>query len=303
MMRRRDESTISINTNCRDRHSGADSPCCRHRDNTNTASITTTAAAADDDDDDTKPSPTGRLRLYLAASALALCTVIFLVQDTLGRAARRESHVSASSSIHSSRGRRAGEAAAGAAKVKANVEIDLDSFPYRLDDGGPGPPWVPPAERPVPLDAFPVFNGHGFKANGDLDFVDEDVAVANAAAAPAGGLSISSGSGGAVNARNEEGGPATAAVVGELGTTTSTLLFMHIWKCAGSSLRHLLRDWASLKGQDIGVVVRCTDIVSEVNFHVGVEMIKACQVSREMSESVRYEMKFFRCTAVLSPVS
>eukprot|EP00903_Cladosiphon_okamuranus_P018728 g17238.t1 len=245
MMRRRDESVVSNttnnNTNCRDHHGGAGTPCCLHRKHINGGGGGGGGGGA-------KTSPIGRLRLCLAASALALCAVTFLLQDTFGRAE--------------------GGAAVGAARTKAkasadaNGEMDLDSLPYRLDDGGPGPPWVPPSERPIPLDAFPIFNGHGFKANGNLDLVDEEVAMATVAAAvPGGGFSSSSsGSGGAVNWRNEEGGP---AAMGEVGVTTSTLLFMHIWKCAGSSLRHLLRDWASLKGQDIGVVVRCTDIVSE----------------------------------------
>lgn len=237
-MRRRDDGNGSINTGLPNHHhsstggdgdGGAGDPCCGCRDNTSAAAAAATAV--------TKPA--GRRRRYLATSTLALCTVAFLLQDNLGRAAQKYSRAAPTNS---------------SAVAVADVEADLESLhlPYRLDDGGPGPPWVPPAERPIPLDAFPIFNGHGFKANGKLKFVDMEADLA---------ASSSSNGGGAVNASDAEAGVRAAA--GGLAPT-STLLFMHIWKCAGSSLRHLLRDWASLKGQDIGIVVRCTDMVSQV---------------------------------------
>lgn len=102
-------------------------------------------------------------------------------------------------------------------------------------DGGPGPLWKPPDERPLPLSAFPDFSGFGLK-------------------------------GGRNPKRNaEKKGEEGAEVGGRSGADeTPTLLFMHLWKCAGSSLRHLLRDWAELETQSIGIVVRCGDKVSEV---------------------------------------
>lgn len=237
MIRRRDDATGGTTTapphhhrssTCRDRHSaaGAGSPCA------------------------------GRRRRCLAASALALCTVAFLLQDPLGRAEQTHPHgATAITPVESS-----GEPKAGAAKVeaKADAEIDQEILPYRLDDGGPVPPWKPPSERPIPLDAFPIFNGHGFKRNGNMDLVDVD--VANGTGTAVLGSRNSGGGGGAVTDGDEGLGAGTEARAG----TTSTLLFMHIWKCAGSSLRHLLRDWASLKGQEIGIVVRCTETVSQV---------------------------------------
>lgn len=91
---------------------------------------------------------------------------------------------------------------------------------------------VPQKARPVPLDEFPALNGHVFNADGGLERVAAGFV--------------------------ETGG-------GEVSNQpTTTLLFMHLWKCAGSSLRHLLRDWAEAKGQDIGIVVRCNEAVSEV---------------------------------------
>lgn len=102
---------------------------------------------------------------------------------------------------------------------------------YRREflDGGPGTPWVPPDERPIPLEAFPDFARVGYNIRGKLN-------VKRAAN---------------VSALAENEPPVT-------------LLFMHLWKCAGSSLRHMLRDWARLEGQSIGIVVRCTDTINEV---------------------------------------
>lgn len=104
---------------------------------------------------------------------------------------------------------------------------------YRREflDGGPGPAWIPPDKRPVPLKAFPDFSRMGYTSKGKLNL-----------------------KGAAAN---------MSAVVGE--EPPVTLLFMHLWKCAGSSLRHMLRDWAHLEGQSIGIVVRCTDTVNMVS--------------------------------------
>eukprot|EP00752_Nemacystus_decipiens_P018618 g16693.t1 len=256
MIRRRDEAAHVINTNPPHQHhsstrgaphGGKGSPSRGNRiDGTNNAA---TAAAV------TKPF-TAAWRRYLAASALALCAVSLLFQETIfNRERAGEGQDSRVPAIPLLEGGGPDEAAAQAAK--ADVEINLESLPYRLDDGGPGPQWVPPSERPIPLGAFPVFNGHGFKPNGNLNIVDFDVTNGTAPAALR--LRNRSGGRGTVDAGGEEGGMGTGAGMG----TTSTLLFMHIWKCAGSSLRHLLRDWASLKGQDIGIVVRCTDVVSQ----------------------------------------
>ncbi|CBJ27709.1 expressed unknown protein [Ectocarpus siliculosus] len=95
--------------------------------------------------------------------------------------------------------------------------------------------------------AFPSLNGLQFNKKGHLRPVEPH------GAPPVAGSS---------NASSDEGdrGAVAAAAGAEVGTT---LLFMHLWKCAGSSLRHLLRDWAEAKEQDIGIVVRCTDVVSK----------------------------------------
>lgn len=78
--------------------------------------------------------------------------------------------------------------------------------PY-LDDG-PGEPWFPTDERPIPLAEFPRLR----------------------------------------ESSREDGG------------TRTTLLFLHLWKCAGSSLRHLLRDWAALVDRQMAIVVSCNDV-------------------------------------------
>lgn len=289
-MRRRDDgvntnTTVSSNTkplhqgrshstHCRDQHGVGGVPCSTCQDTNSVA-----AAAADG----ATGVPASWRRRHLAASALALCTVAFLLQDTLtlGRAALRHAHARGPPAIPAadSGGSKApagapaagvpaaGALVAGTPAAATAAEIDLDLLTYRLDDGGPGSPWVPPAERPIPLDAFPVFNGHGFKANGNLDIVDRELASATGAGATnmsnaySSSSSSNSSSGGAATEVNKEGEVRTAA---RGAGATSTLLFMHVWKCAGSSLRHLLRDWASLKGQDIGIVVKCADIVSQV---------------------------------------
>lgn len=98
-----------------------------------------------------------------------------------------------------------------------------------LADDGPGELWIAPDERPVPLSKFPDFTGLGFVSKRDRD--EERV-------------------------RQEEGRGEDRPEV--------TLLFMHLWKCAGSSMRHMLRDWAELEEQSIGIVVRCTEKISQV---------------------------------------
>eukprot|EP00903_Cladosiphon_okamuranus_P015295 g14130.t2 len=40
----------------------------------------------------------------------------------------------------------------------------------------------------------------------------------------------------------------------------STLMFMHIFKCAGSTLRHMLVDWAEENGQEGAIVRECDEI-------------------------------------------
>lgn len=95
-----------------------------------------------------------------------------------------------------------------------------------LADDGPGELWIPPDEHPVPLSKFPDFTGLGSMSRRDRD---------------------------EKRARQvHEGSDEDRAGV--------TLLFLHVWKCAGSSMRHMLRDWAELEGQSIGIVIRCSEI-------------------------------------------
>ncbi|CAM9850564.1 unnamed protein product, partial [Hapterophycus canaliculatus] len=124
--------------------------------------------------------------------------------------------------------------------------------PYQSGGIDSGVPWIPPAERPIPLDKFPRLNGVGFQANGSLLDV-------RGWAPPAARTAASVEGGGAGNTS----AASAASVVAREGGPTTTLLFMHLWKCAGSSLRHLLRDWAEAKGQDIGIVVRCIEAVND----------------------------------------
>ncbi|CAM9260670.1 unnamed protein product [Ectocarpus fasciculatus] len=171
---------------------------------------------------------------FLAATC-CFCVAAVLLKNTVGQA-RTWSRLTSTSSSASMR--------------EGPTDAELEAMiTYPLDDGGPGPPWVPPDERPIPLMAFPGLNGLQFNEKGHLRPVEPRAAPAVAASS---------------NASSDGGGDSGAVVAGagggEVGTT---LLFMHLWKCAGSSLRHLLRDWAEAKGQDIGIVVRCTDVVSE----------------------------------------
>lgn len=99
-------------------------------------------------------------------------------------------------------------------------------------DSGAGTLWIPPEERPVPLSAFPDFSGSGLNNPKGL------------------------------SRAGDIGNGARTGVAA--GGRPPTLLFMHLWKCAGSSLRHLLRDWAELEDRSIAIVVKCNDVVSKV---------------------------------------
>lgn len=77
----------------------------------------------------------------------------------------------------------------------------------------------------------------------------------------------------------DDSGDDNSADVGEYGggkvaSQSPTLLFLHLWKCAGSSLRALLREWAVLEEQTIAIVVNCPDVFSEVGYlHGGEERL------------------------------
>lgn len=189
---------------------------------------------------------------FLAATC-CFCVAAVLLKNTVGQA-RTWSRLTSSSSSASMR--------------EGPTDAELEAMiTYSLDDGGPGPPWVPPDERPIPLMAFPSLNGLQFNQKGKLRPVEPRAAPAVAASSNA---SSDGGDGGAAPAlaassnASSDGGDGGAVAVAARGEVGTTLLFMHLWKCAGSSLRHLLRDWAEAKGQDIGIVVRCTDVVSKV---------------------------------------
>ncbi|CAM9509422.1 unnamed protein product [Scytosiphon promiscuus] len=221
-------------------------------------------------------------RRYLGA-ALFLCATGVILGAGLDRAATGDLrlHPPTPSTPPSS-----SEGSGGNADRTAPPPVDSERrVASQSDGGGPGGPWNPPAERPIPLDKFPRLNGVGFKADGALLDVHERPPLAAAMEAspwgdsgnPALNLSASSNSGngrggigGGSGGEGRDGNLAEAAAE-EAGAAispreeepTTTLLFMHLWKCAGSSLRHLLRDWAEAKRQEIGIVVRCADPVNE----------------------------------------
>ncbi|CAM9687184.1 unnamed protein product [Ectocarpus sp. 12 AP-2014] len=197
---------------------------------------------------------------FLAATC-CFCVAAVLLKNTVGQA-RTWSRLTSSSSSASMR--------------EGPTDAELEAMiTYPLDDGGPGPPWVPPDERPIPLMAFPSLNGLQFNKKGHLRPVEPR------AAPPVAASSNASRDGG------DRGGVA-AAEGDQVGTT---LLFMHLWKCAGSSLRHLLRDWAEAKGQDIGIVVRCTDVVSKTG--------KIC-LKRHSLINERFQAPFIRLHQVVA---
>lgn len=113
--------------------------------------------------------------------------------------------------------------------VVANVspQWGLGVYSNLLSDDGPGELWIPPDEHPVPLSKFPDFTGLGSMSRSNRD--------------------------------KERARQAHEGWDGDRPEVT--LLFMHLWKCAGSSMRHMLRDWAELEGQSIGIVVRCSEII------------------------------------------
>eukprot|EP00904_Undaria_pinnatifida_P010711 jgi/Undpi1/6770/HiC_scaffold_21.g09249.m1 len=115
-----------------------------------------------------------------------------------------------------------------------------------MDSGAGSGVWVPPPERPVPLSAFPDFSGAGLSPKGKSNSVKREMGELR---------------GGPANVTNTD--VAVGAGMGAAGRRPPTLLFMHLWKCAGSSLRHLLRDWAELEEQSIAIVVRCDDVISK----------------------------------------
>lgn len=125
-----------------------------------------------------------------------------------------------------------GKGDTGASKIE---EFPEDALAVLENDGDPGRMWIPPGERPVPFGAFPKLRRSD----------TADVAAA--------GNGHSNGSDVVSNADPLLDG----AVV-----DTPTLMFLHVWKCAGSSLRHLLREWAALEKKKIAVVVRCEDAIA-----------------------------------------
>lgn len=139
---------------------------------------------------------------------------------------------------------------------------------------------IPSAERPVLSSAFPDFSGSGFNSKSNNLKTNSPGSNNPKIRSP--------------NRNNPKGNPPkrndqkrnslkrnslkrnlhaldTLPRVGDLVNGDEiverppTLLFMHLWKCAGSSLRHLLRDWAQLEEQSIVIVVRCTDVVTHVS--------------------------------------
>ncbi|CAM9186513.1 unnamed protein product [Ectocarpus sp. 4 AP-2014] len=197
---------------------------------------------------------------FLAATC-CFCVAAVLLKNTVGQA-RTWSRLTSSSWSASMR--------------EGPTDAELEAMiTYPLDDGGPGPLWVPPDERPIPLMAFPSLNGLQFNKKGHLRPVERR------AAPPVAARSNASSDGG-------DRGVIAAAEGDEVGTT---LLFMHLWKCAGSSLRHLLRDWAEAKGQDIGIVVRCTDVVSKAG--------KIC-LKRHSLINERFQAPFIRLHQVVA---
>ncbi|CAB1112085.1 unnamed protein product [Ectocarpus sp. CCAP 1310/34] len=197
---------------------------------------------------------------FLGATC-CFCVVAVLLKNTVGQA-RTWSRLTSSSSSASMR--------------EGPTDAELEAMiTYTLDDGGPGRRWVPPDERPIPLMAFPSLNGFQFNKKGHLRPVEPR------AAPPVAASSNASSDGG-------DRGVVAPAEGDEVGTT---LLFMHLWKCAGSSLRHLLRDWAEAKGQYIGIVVRCTDVVSKTG--------KIC-LKRHSLINERFQAPFIRLHQVVA---
>lgn len=138
-------------------------------------------------------------------------------------------------------------------------------------DSGSGMLWIPPAERPVPLAAFRSLSTFGFTPKRNNP---SEINPTNS------NTNRNNPNRNSPNRNNPSrnlfkpflrSAPGEEPVDGNADKTlhedSPILLFMHVWKCAGSSLRCLLREWAELEEQKIAIVVTCTDVVSEVWRH------------------------------------
>lgn len=56
--------------------------------------------------------------------------------------------------------------------------------------------------------------------------------------------------------------PVNAGVQNEM---EGTLLFLHVWKCGGTTLRQLMCDWANREGLSCATVATCGHLSLKVN--------------------------------------
>lgn len=57
---------------------------------------------------------------------------------------------------------------------------------------------------------------------------------------------------------------AAIRVVGEDGQMSGTLMFLHVWKCGGTTLRELMCDWAKREGLPCATVAGCRHLSLKV---------------------------------------
>ena len=54
------------------------------------------------------------------------------------------------------------------------------------------------------------------------------------------------------------------AAVGQKSDLEGTLMFLHVWKCGGTSLRRLVCDWADREGLTCATVASCRNLALKV---------------------------------------
>lgn len=138
-------------------------------------------------------------------------------------------------------------------------------------DSGSGTFWIPPAERPEPLSTFRSLSTFGFNSKRN------NPSEVNPTNSNPNSSDTNRNNPNRNNPSRNLFKPFLRSAPGqelvddnaekELHEDSPILLFMHVWKCAGSSLRCLLREWAELEEQTIAIVVTCPDVVSEVSRH------------------------------------
>lgn len=167
-------------------------------------------------------------------------------------------------------------------------------------DSGAQTIWIPPAERPVPLPTFPCYSPFGFHPQSNTSSGNNP---------ERNNPSRNNTNSNSTKRDNPQWNNLNRSLIpslDELPRAEDTvngndeivdecshiLLFMHVWKCAGSSLRGLLRQWAELEEETIAIVVTCNNVASEVSRHAS---FKGLGGEKPLHDRWRLIHTWFRC--------